>query len=646
MNITYHNMKKNQTFRLPESLFSSPSITNDEITEASGKVKSFTHQEIERIRGGSVALSFAREENTVLSNFSQLIPVILMGNNLSIQKFGKHCRSCIITESEVFEIAGIIHQSWMDGILEAYPDKEVVEEKFSDFVPFERLPKNLIRLYIEYVYIIPVILKKAGYEIIRKSEVKFINTEMAEKLVRIIHSKYRKSMGLMQGNSRNIYQEMYQADKNSSQYTSDFEGLSEDARSSNIDNVFHIPTKLLSIGYRIVSDPDPEFEIPLLDLSHHEVETMARIEHDRWSWERRLSGWKYGRKRNNGKKLHDCLVPFDELSEEEKEKDRIMVRLIPHLLKDIGFSAVPVLPEESDKIGYVKRDWGCISELKTAFGRLKSMMPEELAYKAKTELSDVDTSIENIKSSFAFGKQVQASFLCSFLEFKVHLPDSFVLYKPKDIVSGDFYFISKQNSSVIISAADCTGHGISAAIITAVCYNYLDIAVNKKRMVDPASILRFVIPRIEDFFSHNQLSAGNNFGMDFNICSLDVNSNILHFAGFGNPLYYYADGALKVIKGISSFSKFDQVKKLISTSEIQLMKGDTFYIFSDGFADQEGEGGKRFQLRRFRELLTDIQKFSVHDQSEKLNQTIEEWRRSSDIGQSQTDDILVIGVKI
>jgi serine phosphatase RsbU (regulator of sigma subunit) len=274
------------------------------------------------------------------------------------------------------------------------------------------------------------------------------------------------------------------------------------------------------------------------------------------------------------------------------------------------------------------------------------MIPEDISGMAKSEIENVYSSIENIKSSFAFGKQVQASFLPSILEFKEHLPDSFVLYRPKDIVSGDFFFISKQNSSVIISAADCTGHGISAAILTAVCYNYLDMAVNKKRISDPAEILRFVIPRIEGFFGRNKLVTGNNFGMDFTVCSLDVRSNILHFAGFGNPLYYYTDGELKVIKGISSFNKFDQVRKLINTSEIQLKKGDIFYIFSDGFADQEGEGGKRFQPRRFRELLTDIQKFSVHDQCEKMNQAIEGWRRSNETGQSQTDDILVIGVKV
>ncbi len=134
--------------------------------------------------------------------------------------------------------------------------------------------------------------------------------------------------------------------------------------------------------------------------------------------------------------------------------------------------------------------------------------------------------------------------------------------------------------------------------------------------------------------------------MDFTVCALDLEKNILTFSGFGNPVYYFSNGELKICKGILSLYSYEQAKKMIKTTPVQLAKGDTFYLFSDGFADQEKESGKKFQQRRFKTLLSGIQPLTLNDQCEKLNQTIEEWRRSVDIHQPQTDDILIIGVKI
>ena len=296
-------------------------------------------------------------------------------------------------------------------------------------------------------------------------------------------------------------------------------------------------------------------------------------------------GWTYSEIRDNNKKLHNCLVPYDELPEEEKEKDRILVRLIPYLLKDIGFALTPVSPELSDNIAYVKKDWGCISELTSSVIRLKSIMTEEMAEKAKNDLVSIEFSIDSIKSAFKSGKRVQNCFLPSILEFKEYLPDSFVLYKPKDIVSGDFFFIAKLNNTVVLSAADCTGHGISASILTAICYGFLDTAIRKKKNTDPAKILKYVIPGVEEFLKQDIHGDSNKFGMDFTVCALDLEKNTLSFSGFGNPVYYYSNGELKISKGILSLYRYEQIKKMIKTTTVQLAKGDTFYLFSDGFAD-------------------------------------------------------------
>jgi serine phosphatase RsbU (regulator of sigma subunit) len=224
--------------------------------------------------------------------------------------------------------------------------------------------------------------------------------------------------------------------------------------------------------------------------------------------------------------------------------------------------------------------------------------------------------------------------------------DLFVLNKPKDIVSGDFYFISKIGNEVVLSAADCTGHSISAAILSSVCYHCLDIVVRQRRITDPSKILDFAISRIKEFLRYDKHSNSDKFGMDFTVCSLNTEKNTLRFSGFGRPLFYFNKGEFQEIKGVGSSLSYNQAKKMIRTDEVRLVKGDSFYIFSDGYVAQFGKDGKKFKTSRFCDLLKEIQELPLFDQGEKLNQAIEYWRRSSDINQSQTDDILVIGVKI
>ena len=281
-------MKNHSEFRLPDTLFVSSRVSENEIIEASKQVKDFLREEMDNLREKSKSLSFAGERNKTYSEFFNLIPSILINNNLSIQKFDRHCRSCIITEEEVYGIAEYIHDNWKEELLEKFSDKEIIEEKYSDFQPFERIPGSKQKLYFEFVYIIPIAFKKSGYEIIRKSEARFINLSIAEKLARVIHSKYRKSMNSLKEDSVNMYKEMYYYGENSSQFITDFDSLDEDIKLSNIDNAYHVPTKLLSIGYIIQDRFDTDIETPLLALNEFEIETMARIEHDRWCWERRM----------------------------------------------------------------------------------------------------------------------------------------------------------------------------------------------------------------------------------------------------------------------------------------------------------------------------------------------------------------------
>jgi serine phosphatase RsbU (regulator of sigma subunit) len=630
---------------IPASLFSNPKISNHEINKISLTVEEICRMEISGIKNKVIKLSLVRENSLAWQNFPQFIPTLLKHSNINIQHFNKHCRSCIITEAEVYEMAEMIHNKWMEEVTSKYHDPELLAEKYYDYGPFKQLPQEIKITYCELIYIIPIIFKNAGFEIIRKSEAEFFNIEIAEKLARVIYSRYRKSiMELIQASDD--IKEKNSLNERLKLNPPNFDELIEEMKLSNIDNAFHIPTKLLSIGYKIQYKFEKDVEIPLLVLTEHEIETMSRIEHDRWCWERRLSGWSFASIRDNSKKLHNCLIPYDSLPEVEKNKDRDLVGLIPSLLKDINLGAVPVSPEVAEKISYVKKDWGCISELKTSVSRLKSNLPDGLIDQLAYDIKKVETSIEDLKDAFNNGKELQNSFLPSVLEFKEYLPDSFVLNKPKDIVSGDFYFISKIGNEVILSVADCTGHSISAAMLSAVCYNCLDIAVRQRKFTDPARILNYAISRIKEFLRYGKHSNSDKFGMDFTVCSFNTGNNILRFSGFGRPLYYFTNGEFGEVKGVISNMSYTQAKRLIATVEIPLKKEDSFYIFSDGYVAQFGENGKTFRSSRFCELLKEIQMLSSFDQGEKLNQALEYWRRSSDINQSQTDDILVIGVKV
>jgi serine phosphatase RsbU (regulator of sigma subunit) len=630
---------------IPSSLFSNPKISNHEIKKISSMVNEICRKEILGIKDKVKKLSLVRENSLTWQNFPLLIPFLLNHGNINIQRFIKHCRSCIITEAEVYEMAEIIHNKWIEEVTAITNDAELLAEKYNDFMPFKQLPHDVKITYCELIYVIPIIFKNAGYEIVRKSESEFFNIEIAEKLARVIYSRYRKSLIEMIKAAGNK-EETTQLNERLKLNPANFDDLSEEMKLSNIDNAYHIPTKLLSIGYKIQYKFEKDVEVPLLVLTEHEIETMARIEHDRWCWERRLAGWSFAKVRDNTRKLHNCLIPFDNLPEEEKGKDRDLVGLIPSLLKDINLGAVPVSPEVAEKISYVKKDWGCISELKTSVSRLKSNLPDGLIDQLTYDLKKVETSIEDLKDAFNNGKELQNSFLPSVLEFKEYLADSFVLNKPKDIVSGDFYFISKIGNEVVLSVADCTGHSISAAILSSVCYHCLDLAVIQRKLTDPSKVLNFAISRIKDFLRYDKQSNNDKFGMDFTVCSFNTGNNTLRFSGFGRPLYYFTSGEFREVKGIISNMSYNQAKKLIKTVEIKLAKGDSFYIFSDGYVAQFGENGKTFKSSRFSELLKEIQKLSSFDQGEKLNQALEYWRRSSDINQSQTDDILVIGVKI
>lgn len=573
-----------------------------------------------------------------LTSIVHSFPEIIIELNLGIRPYGESCHSCIISDNEVTNATHKLLKTVFDN--EASPDDLTLVEQ----------------LIQEIFHSLPFILKQLGFEVYKVLEQDFINEKTAEKLARAIHSRYSKLMMDITQNpeSKKIYTDLYVVDdKNQQYFTKDFDELPDTIKQSNIDNAYHIPTKLLAIGYGIKEREGNE-DIPLLYLSDDNVETMAMVEHNRWSWEKRLNGYRYASKRDDNQKRHDCLIPYDELTELEKEKDRILVRMIPSLLQDIGFIPYALDHQHAETIKYSQRALAKIHHVKHNAENLQkgieSLLNEkniQLPLELKEYFDEIIDGSKEVGAAISSAGTIQKTYLPSTLNFKECLPDSFLLFKPKDIVSGDFYFVAKKFGAVVFIAADCTGHGIQGAILSAICYNYIDQAVNDKNITDPAAIIATVMPRVEYLMRRNEGNVENKSGMELAVCTYYPNSNLLFYAGLNRPLYYYSNNQLNELEPTKYRESIDSIVQTIETQIVKMNTGDTAYMFSDGFADQFGgerdNGGERFKTKRFKELLGNIQGKSMLEQREALNQTIEQWRQQAK--QEQTDDIIVIGVK-
>jgi serine phosphatase RsbU (regulator of sigma subunit) len=225
------------------------------------------------------------------------------------------------------------------------------------------------------------------------------------------------------------------------------------------------------------------------------------------------------------------------------------------------------------------------------------------------------------------------------------LPDSFILYKPKDIVSGDFYWIEEWGSQVLVAAADCTGHGVPGAFMSIVGNNLLQQAVFNYGLSRPFLILNNVNKSISRMLHQSEETSTVKDGMDIALLSIDFKKQVLEFAGAFNPLWILRNGAFKEIGGdkhpVGAF--IGEELKQFTHREMPLEKGDLLYIFTDGYADQfGGPKGKKFKYKQLQQQLLACSHLPMSGQKESLDKVIEEWKGPLE----QVDDILIIGIKI
>ena len=251
---------------------------------------------------------------------------------------------------------------------------------------------------------------------------------------------------------------------------------------------------------------------------------------------------------------------------------------------------------------------------------------------------------KQVTDSIHYAKRIQEAILPPKPLFDQLLPNSFVLFKPKDIVSGDFYWLDKKGNQVYFAAVDCTGHGVPGAFMSIVGSNLLKDTVNNTDLEMPSQIMDKLNEGVVSTLHVGVTEKQTKDGMDMTLCALNYKTLELQFAAAYNPLYLVRDGELTQHKADKfPVGAFIGEKQKFSNNKMQLKKGDTVYIFSDGFADQfGGPRGKKFMAGNFRQLLLEMSKLPADEQRKKLDQTIESWRGTLE----QVDDVLVIGVKI
>lgn len=266
--------------------------------------------------------------------------------------------------------------------------------------------------------------------------------------------------------------------------------------------------------------------------------------------------------------------------------------------------------------------------------------------KAEAEKSKqiIEEKNKDITASINYAKRIQQAKLPSREEIYSSLPQCFILFKPKDIVSGDFYYFHKNNDSIFIVAADCTGHGVPGAFMSMIGSEKLDDALAHSS--DVSEILKHLNVGIKHSLHQSNSDDSTRDGMDIAICSIAMEDSIVKYAGANRPLWLIRSEETEVeeIKGTKkAIGGLTDDTQHFESHEIILKKGDTFYISTDGFADQfGGESGKKLMTKKFKEILIDIQNKSMKDQEKYLNDYIENWKS----GIEQVDDILVIGIRI
>jgi serine phosphatase RsbU (regulator of sigma subunit)/flavodoxin len=251
---------------------------------------------------------------------------------------------------------------------------------------------------------------------------------------------------------------------------------------------------------------------------------------------------------------------------------------------------------------------------------------------------------KDIVDSINYALKIQSAMLPPTEEIKSSFKDIFILFKPKDIVSGDFYFHTRVGKKILIAVVDCTGHGVPGAMMSMIGNDLLNNIVHERDITVPSDILDNLHDGVIKALKQDTAHLESKDGMDVALMSFDLEKSELQYAGAYRPLYVVRSGAITEYKANKfPIGNISQERSSFTNHTIQLQKDDCIYAFSDGYADQfGGPNGKKFMIKKFQNLLLEINPLPIDEQYKRVSKTIDDWRGIYE----QVDDMLVIGIRV
>jgi phosphoserine phosphatase RsbU/P len=289
------------------------------------------------------------------------------------------------------------------------------------------------------------------------------------------------------------------------------------------------------------------------------------------------------------------------------------------------------------------------ASIKNIFSRAEAKkekeMIESLHEELKVAYSEIEENNKSMMDSINYAKLIQEAMLPEKAVLTNYFPNSLIIYRPKDIVSGDFYWFVEREKKLLIAVADCTGHGVPGSLMSMIGYSMLNEIVNVKKIMQPSEILSRLNKGIRRTLKQDKIGNQRCDGMDIALCSIDRVNRTIEFAGANRHLIFFRDKSLEMVKG----NKFgigglhDESSLSFTNNELSYDEGDVIYMCTDGYADQfGGTKGKRMMTRNMIKILEKSLSFGVNDQEQLLNHWLDKWQGNYE----QTDDILLIGIQL
>ena len=252
-----------------------------------------------------------------------------------------------------------------------------------------------------------------------------------------------------------------------------------------------------------------------------------------------------------------------------------------------------------------------------------------------------------ITESINYAYRIQSSILPNTDMLRHYFPESIILYKPKDVVSGDFPWIFKKGDNLFVAAVDCTGHGVPGALLSFIGYFILNNIVDHDRDISASEVLDLLHTKVRHTLKQDEEGSEARDGMDIALCKINFNKKELQYAGAHRPLYYISDSVLTEYKGdrkaIGGVVFKNKIEKNFTNYTVNYKENDRIYFFSDGFPDQVGgdDNKTKYSTRQLREFI-EASTENMEEFGKEVNQEFLDWKKDN----KQIDDILLFGIKL